>query len=123
MELSVSSCLRYRHQATHVIADERMLEVARRIKEADSKIFLHYDTKLIEEDIDGVRQVVDRLVVSISSPVLDRPALLCAFPLETGTGEAMADAVWAIVTSGELQLQNHVAGIVADTTASNFGRY
>ena len=123
MELSVSSCLRFRHQATHVIAESRMSEIATKVKEADGKIFLHYDTKLIEEDLEGVRQVVDRLVVSVSSPVLERPALLCAFPLDSGTGEAMADAVWAILTSSELQLQSYVAGIVADTTASNFGQY
>ena len=123
MELSVSSCLRYRHQATHAIADERMLDIATQVKEADGKIFVHYDTKQIEEDLDGVRQVTERLVVSVSSPVLERPALLCAFPLESGTGEAMADAVWTILTSPGLQLQDCVAGIVADTTASNFGQY
>ena len=85
--------------------------------------FLHYNTKQIEQDLEGVREQVERLVVSISSPVLERPALLCAFPLDSGTGEAMADAVWAIVTSPGLQLQDCVASIVADTTASNFGQY
>ena len=98
-------------------------KLPKKIKEANSKVFVHYDTKLIEEDIDGVRKVVDRLVVSVSSPVLERPVLLCAFPLESGTGEAMADAIWAILTSSDLELQNHVGAIVADTTASNFGKY
>ena len=123
MQLSVSSCLKYRHQATNAIADRRIFEVAKQIKEANGKVFLHYDTKQIEEDLEGVRQLTERLVVSVSSPVLERPALLCAFPLESGTVEAMADAVWAILTSPGLQLQDCVAGIVADTTASNFGQY
>ena len=123
MQLSVSSCLKYRHQATNAIADRRIFEVAKQIKEANGKIFLHYDTKQIEEDLEVVRQLTERLVVSVSSPVLERPALNCAFPLESGTVEAMADAVWAILTSPGLQLQDCVAGIVADTTASNFGQY
>ena len=123
MELSVSSCLKFRRQATHSIAEERMFDIATKVKEASGKIFVHYDTKQIEEDLEGVRQQVERLVVSVSSPVLERPVLLCAFPLESGTGEAMADAVWAILTSPGLQLQDCVAGIVADTTASNFGQY
>ena len=67
------------------------------------------------------KKVVERLVVVVSSPVLERDVLLCAFPLESGTGEAMADAVYSILCSADLQ--DHVGGIVADTTASNFGPY
>ena len=61
------------------------------------------------------------MTVVISSPCLERDVLLCAFPLESGTGEAQADAVFTILVA--TGLQDHVGGIVADTTASNFGQY
>ena len=64
---------------------------------------------------------VERLVIAVSSPVLERDQLLTAFPLETGTGEAMAEAVFDILVS--LDLHEYVMAIVADTTATNFGQY
>ena len=85
------------------------------------KVFLHYDTKIIEEDLEGVRQMVDRPAVVISSPCLERDVLLCACPLESGTGEAQPDAVYSIIVAAGLQ--DRIGGIVADTTASNFGQY
>ena len=119
--LSLASCLRYRHSKTTGIAQDRLEAVAKKIKDTDSKLFLHYDTKIIEEDLDGTRKMVDRLAVVISSPCLDRDVLVCAFPLESGTGEAQADAVWTILVA--VGLEDNVGGIVADTTASNFGQY
>ena len=121
MNISLSSALRSRHRATHAIAQERVAEVAQKVKDSDSKIFLHYDTKINEQNLDGVRENVDRLAVVISSPCLERDVLLCAFPLESGTGEAQADAVFTILVA--TGLQDHVGGIGADTTASNFGQY
>ena len=61
--------------------------------------------------------MVDCLAVVIFSPCLDRYVLLCAFPLESSTGESHADAVWTILVA--VGLQDNVGGIVADTTASN----
>ena len=123
MQLSLASALRYCHRATSCIAEDRMAEVAKKVTSSQEKIFIHFDTKIIEEDLEGEKQKIERLVIAISSPALEREVLLCAFPLESGTGEAMADAVWAVLTSPALKLQNHVGGIVADTTASNFGKY
>ena len=123
MQLSLASTLRYRRRATSCIAEERLEEVAHKVINNNAKILIHYDTKIIEEDLEGVKTKTERLVIAMSSSVLDREVLLCALPMESGTGEAMADAVWTVLTSTNLQLQNHVAGIVADTTASNFGKY
>ena len=57
----------------------------------------------------------------VSSPVLENDQLLCAFPLESGTGEAMAEAIYGMLVSAGLE--QHVMGLVADTTATNFGPY
>ena len=121
MNLSLSSALRSRHSATAFVAGNRIEDVVNKVNDSDSKVFLHYDTKIIEEDLEGVRQMVDRLAIVISSPCLERDVLLCAYPLESGTGEAQADAVYSILVAAGLQ--DRVGGIVADTTASNFGQY
>lgn len=117
----MASCLRYRHQEAHGLAQDRLQDAAAKIKAANAKCFIHYDTKQIEEDLDGIKKKVERLVIVLSSPALDRPVLLIAFPLEDGKGETMADAVWEMLNM--LGLLECIGGIVADTTASNFGAW
>ena len=87
MQLSLSSALRYRHRATRGIAEDRLTEVAQKVIDSKAKILIHYDTKIIEEDLEGEVQKIERLVVAISSSALEREVLLCAFPLESGTGD------------------------------------
>ena len=121
MDLSLASSFRYRRDEVAAVAQDHLENVAAIVVKNEAKIFVHYDTKQIKENIGGEKKLVERLAVVVSSPVLERDVLLCAFPLESGTGEAMADAVYAILCS--VELQDHVGGIVADTTASNFGPY
>ena len=121
VDLSLTSCFRYRRDEASAVAQDRLESVAAIVIQNSSKIFVPYDTKQIEEDIGGEKKLVERLAVVVSSPVLERDVLLCAFAFDSGTGEAMADAVYAILCS--VELQDHVGGIVADTTASNFGPY
>ena len=121
MDLSLASAFRYRRQQAGQVADQALQNAAQEVIEKNSKIFVHFDTKLMEQDFDGVLQTVERLAVIVSSPVLENDQLLCAFPLESGTGEAMAEAIYGmLMTAG---LEQHVMGLVADTTATNFGPY
>ena len=121
MDLSVASALRHRRSQERQVANEVLEKLSETVKEERSKIFLHFDTKQIKQDIGGEVKIVERLVIAVSSPVAERDQLLTAFPLEAGTGEAMAEAVYDILVS--LDLHEYVMGIVADTTATNFGQY
>ena len=121
MDLSLSSALRYRRQQAGRVADQALQKAAQEVIKKNSKVFVHFDTKLIEQDVEGVVQIVERLAILVSSPILEKDQLLCAFPLESGTGEAMAEAIYGTLVSVGLEM--HVMGLVADTTATNFGPY
>ena len=70
VDLSLTSCFRYRRDEASAVAQDRLESVAAIVIQNSSKIFVHYDTKQIEEDIGGEKKLVERLAVVVSSPVL-----------------------------------------------------
>ena len=121
MELSLSSAFKYRRSQESDLTSEALDSFATEVKKKNAKVFVKFDGKKMKQDIDGEKSIVERLAIKLYSPALQQEQLLGAFPLDSGTGEAMAEAIYGELLA--VDLHDHVMGIMADTTASNFGMY
>jgi hypothetical protein len=83
---------------------------------AHGPMVLHWDGKLME-DISG-EQKVDRLPIVISASGVEK--LLCIPKLASGTGQAMADAIFKVVS--DWGVTDNIKAFSFDTTASNTGK-
>ena len=121
MDLSLASAFRYRRSQESELASDAVDGLAEDVKLAKDKVFVMFDGKHLKQDMDGEKNNVERLVIRLYCPALQREQLLGAFPVEDSSGFTMAEAVF-----GELvvvDLHDSVMGIITDTTASNFGPY
>ena len=72
--------------------------------------------------MDGIKEKKTRMVILLFSPAMALwEQLLCVLPMEEKTGAPIADSMF--FTLVEHGLENSVMGIVAETTAANFGQY
>ena len=121
-DLSLSTTWRTRRDHAAFVANDSLQEAFRNIQETNAKLFVHFDEVEVEHDMDGLKEKKTRLVVVISSPAMAKnEQLLCAIPMEERTGAAIAESIY--LTLVEHGINNRVMGIIADTTAANYGRY
>ena len=96
--------------------------MAEEVVRKSAKVFVHFDEVEVQQDMAGVRKKQPRLSVTVSSPALDKSdQLLSTIPLDSRSGADVAEAIY--LTLAQHNLEERVMGIIADTTASNFGRY
>ena len=122
MDNSLASTWRKRRQHAAEVASDTLEEAVKDILEAKAKVFVHFDEVEVVQDMQGKKEKKTRLVILVSSPAMAKSEqLLCALPMDERTGAAIADTIYMILE--EHGLQNSIMGIVADTTAANYGRY
>ena len=122
MNLSLANTWRKRRQHAAHMASDTLEESVKEIKEDGAKVFVHFDEVEVTQDMEGKKEKKTRLVILISSPAMTKnEQLLCALPMDERMGAAIAETIYMILV--EHDLQNSIMGIVADTTAANYGRY
>ena len=122
MNLSLASTWQQRRRHASEVASDTLEEAVREIKEENFKVFVHFDEVEVTQDMDGIKEKKTRMVILLSSPAMAvGEQLLCVLPMEDKSGAAIADTIY--FTLVEHGLEDSVMGIVADTTAANFGQY
>ena len=108
-----------RARVTSRIAMETVEELVKEVKERDIKLLLQFDGKKLRHDMDGKAEVVERIMVSVSSPWLERTQLLAATVLDDPTGYNTAVSLYNTLL--EHDLLDHVFGVLCDTPSVNWG--
>jgi len=112
LSLNRSSIRRSRNKHRKAIAAQIQTDF-----DSQFPLIVHWDGKLIS-DIVGT-ETVDRLPVIVTSN--GQSQLLAVPKLPSGTGEAQANAIFAVLR--EWNLQEKVQGMCFDTTSSNTGQH
>ena len=117
--MSRSSAMQYRKEVTEKIAGDTSDKFCEEARSSEAKLIVHFDGKMLKQNMDGVKQLVERLVCLVSSPRLRREVFMFAAPLFDLSGFNTALVIFNdLVAKG---LTNLVTGIVADTPSVNWG--
>ena len=119
--VSASSSKRIRCQENELMSDKALSDLTEKVMEVDAKLTLHYDTALLDQRMDNIRETKDRLSLVVSSPDLEKPHLLCMPGLKGGTAVEQATEAHNVLC--RCNLVKHVIDLVYDTTAVNTGRH
>ena len=122
-QIPLNSKSTWRERKAYVKEDFMMIqhEFKEQLRTSHLRLVLHFDGKMIEDNVGETFQTADHLAVLLSSPDLasGQPQLLGIPALDSGTGAQMCTTIMELVEQWEAT--DFIIGICYDTTASNTG--
>ena len=119
--LSRSTSAYQKRRRSEDIAADTIEEYTRVVKEGNHPVVVHWDEKMMHQEMEGRADFKARLITCLSSPASpDYQQLLAAAPLDEATGYNVA-----IETFNQLEgidVMENVIAAVSDTPSVNFGQ-
>ena len=120
-QIPLSNTSTWRDRKNYVKEDFEMIqdEFKKKLRASHPRLVLHFDGKMMEDNVGETFQTADHLAVLLSSPDLACEKLLGIPALDSGTGAQMCTTIMELVEQWEAT--DFIIGICYDTTASNTG--